>query len=83
MCLKHNEIYFRQICYYGNAVNDLCYLIFTTSSAQFRQEHLHDLLHMYFSKLINVVRNLGMEENKYNPTFDEFEHEFYKVSFVI
>jgi hypothetical protein len=74
-CGRNIFQFFLQICYYGNAANDLCYLLFTTSSAKFRQEHLNDLLHLYFENLLNVVRNLGLEETIYNPTFEEFERE--------
>ena len=71
---------FFKICYYGNAARDLCYLIYTTSSAMFRQEHLNDLLKLYFTNLIDVVRHLGLDQDKYNPAYDQFVLEFYKVS---
>ena len=72
--------YLFKICYYGNAARDLCYLIYTTSSAMFRQEHLNDLLKLYFTNLIDVVRHLGLDQDKYNPAYDQFVLEFYKVS---
>ena len=68
-----------QICYCGNAVTDLSYLIYTTSTTMFRHEHLDDLLHIYFEDLINVVRELGLSEDQYHPGFDEFRNEFFKV----
>ena len=68
-----------QICYCGNAVTDLSYLIYTTSTTMFRHEHLDDLLHLYFEDLIDVVRELGLSEKQYHPGFDEFRNEFFKV----
>ena len=46
----------------------------------FRQEHLNDLLKLYFTNLIDVVRHLGLDQDKYNPAYDQFVLEFYKVS---
>ena len=45
----------------------------------FRQDHLNDLLEMYFEKLMNFVGTLGLDERLYNPTYEQFEIEFYKV----
>ena len=45
----------------------------------FRQEHLNDLLELYFENLIGAVRALGLLENMYNPTYEQLEDEFYKV----
>ena len=73
------NISFPQICYCGNAVTDLSYLIYTTSTTMFRHEHLDDLLHIYFEDLIGVVRELGLSEKQYHPEFDEFRNEFFKV----
>ena len=46
----------------------------------FRQDHLNDLLEIYFEKLMYFVRSLGLDERLYNPTYEQFEIEFYKVS---
>ena len=72
-----------QICYYGNAPSDLCYLIFTTSSSMFRQEHLNNLLELYFETLMRTVRALGLLENIYNPAYEQLEDEFYKVAILL
>ena len=48
----------------------------------FRQEHLNDLLELYFDILIETVRALGLLENMYNPTYEQFEDEFYKVVII-
>ena len=79
-CTKVGDIFVIQVCYYGNATSDLCYLIYTTSTAIFRQENLDNLLKLYFEHLISVIRDLGLEEDQYNPIYDEFVDEFYKVS---
>ena len=48
----------------------------------FRQEHLNDLLELYFDTLMGTVRALGLLENMYNPTYEQFEDEFYKVVII-
>ena len=49
----------------------------------FRHEHLDDLLHLYFEDLIDVVRELGLSEKQYNPGFDVFRNEFFKVRQIL
>ena len=49
----------------------------------FRQDHLIDLLELYFETLMGSVRVLGLQKNQYNPTYEQFEDEFYKVLILI
>uniref|UniRef100_A0A336KVV2 CSON000421 protein n=1 Tax=Culicoides sonorensis TaxID=179676 RepID=A0A336KVV2_CULSO len=56
-----------QIVRYATPITDLCYFIFTCTSAEFRKKYLEDLLKVYHKVLSTLLKKLGSDPEKVFP----------------
>jgi hypothetical protein len=82
--LWHNNIFFRQhhllmtdwqMCHVARATNDLCFLLFSSTSPGFRKDHWDEMLRLYYNTVLTTIRNLSVTEAEYSLTWDEFLEE--------
>ena len=66
-----------QMSYYGNATTDLCYLLYTSTTKSYRDEHLQDLLKTYYSIFTATLESFCA--SKEILSFQAFEEDFQKV----
>ena len=71
-----------QVSYYGNATSDLCYLIYSSTTALFRRKHLQKLLKFYFDTLVESIESFGIQnkvDGRLKFDFDQLLLEFKQV----
>ncbi len=61
-----------QMCHVGSATNDLCFLLFSSTTPGFRREHWDDAMALYFDSFVGALRGLGVTERELSVSFQEF-----------
>ena len=60
-----------QVAFHGNAVADLCYLLYSTSTGLFRRKYADELMTAYFARCVggggNTEFRISGEKNNYFP----------------
>ena len=56
----------------GNATNDLCFFLFSSTTPAFRRDHWDSTLLFYYKSLLAVIRSLGVDESVFALGYDEF-----------
>lgn len=82
--LWHNNIFFNkkrstqllmtdwQMCHIGIATNDLCFLLFSSTTPRFRAEHWDATLKLYYDSLTATLRSLDVGEDQLKISYAEF-----------
>ena len=83
--LWHNNLFFRreknpcqllmtdwQMCHIGTATNDLCFLLFSSTTPSFRASKWDAGLQLYYDVLVATLRSLGVLERELTISYEEF-----------
>ena len=62
---------------YGNATTDLCYLIYSSTTKQLREDQMESFLQTYFQTFRDTVLSLDV---RLNVTLHDLKKDFYTVS---
>ncbi|CAL4080135.1 unnamed protein product [Meganyctiphanes norvegica] len=67
-----------QLCHWNTPVLDLQYLIYSTTSREFRKEHLEEILTFYHSSFVKATIDMGVEGLKW--TYEDFKIDFNRMA---
>ncbi|CAL4123873.1 unnamed protein product, partial [Meganyctiphanes norvegica] len=67
-----------QLCHWNTPAVDLQYLIYSTTSREFRKEHLEDILKFYHSSFVEATVKLRVEGLKW--TYEDFKGDFNRMA---
>lgn len=65
------------MCRIGSPALDLAYYLFSSTTKQFRDQYLDELLHIYHSSLAELMTRCGSEPEKWF-TFNDLQNELKK-----
>ncbi|CAL4134510.1 unnamed protein product [Meganyctiphanes norvegica] len=79
-CRNPNDIklFDWQLCHWNTPVVDLQYLIYSTTSREFRKEHLEDILKFYHSTFVEATINMRIEGLEW--TYEDFKKDFNRMA---
>lgn len=67
-----------QVPHWNTPVMDLQYLIYSSTSREFRKEHLEDILMFYHSAFVEATSTMGVEG--LNWTYEDFKTDFSRMA---
>lgn len=80
--LWHNNLYFKgskslimadwQMCHIGMATNDLCFLLFSSTTPHFRRDHWDSTIALYYNCFCATIKNLNVTEEQFSLSYDEY-----------
>lgn len=56
----------------GNATNDLCFFLYSSTTPAFRRDHWDATLLFYYKSLLAVIRSLGVDDSLFALSYEEF-----------
>ncbi len=62
-----------QMCHVGSATNDLCFLLFSSTTPAFRREHWDATLALYYDGFVSPLRRLGVSERELTVSYEELQ----------
>ncbi|CAL4123251.1 unnamed protein product [Meganyctiphanes norvegica] len=67
-----------QFSHWNTPVSDLQYLIYSSTSREFRKEHLEDILKFYHSTFVEATNNMGVETLEWS--YEDFKNDFNRMA---
>ena len=61
-----------QMSHIGISANDLCFLLFSSTSPRYRQENWDSTVRHYYDCFVQTLRTLNVSESELDVSFDEF-----------
>jgi hypothetical protein len=79
--LWHNNLFWHgksfvvadwQLCHVASATNDLCFLLFSSTTPTFRRTNWDSTLDLYYDSFTATLRSLNVDETLLDVNYDEF-----------